>query len=127
MAMIICPECKKKISSEARTCPRCGCPIENLDHSTLKEKNEGLYWVFIIVIAMINLGYIAVKNGLMLIVTFLVVSVLFWKLWQAKKYNSFVNQWSEWLLEQKKKRLRMIYVLYVAFVFIITLAVYYRT
>lgn len=27
MAIILCPECKNKISSKANTCPNCGCPI----------------------------------------------------------------------------------------------------
>ena len=27
MAMINCPECGKEISSRAKTCPNCGCPI----------------------------------------------------------------------------------------------------
>ena len=27
MAMISCPECKKEISSFAKICPHCGCPI----------------------------------------------------------------------------------------------------
>lgn len=31
MALIICPECKKEISSRATTCPNCGCPITNID------------------------------------------------------------------------------------------------
>lgn len=28
MSMIKCPECKKKISNQAKACPHCGCPIE---------------------------------------------------------------------------------------------------
>ncbi len=28
MSMIKCPECKKKISNQAKTCPHCGCPVE---------------------------------------------------------------------------------------------------
>lgn len=27
MALIICPECKKEVSSKAKTCPNCGAPI----------------------------------------------------------------------------------------------------
>lgn len=27
MAIILCPECKNKISSKANTCPNCGCPV----------------------------------------------------------------------------------------------------
>lgn len=28
MALINCPECGKEISSKAKSCPNCGCPIE---------------------------------------------------------------------------------------------------
>ena len=28
MALIICPECGKEISSKASSCPHCGCPME---------------------------------------------------------------------------------------------------
>ena len=31
MAIILCPECKNKISSKANTCPNCGCPITKND------------------------------------------------------------------------------------------------
>lgn len=28
MAMMLCPECKNKISSKATNCPNCGCPVD---------------------------------------------------------------------------------------------------
>jgi hypothetical protein len=37
MSLIICPECKKEISSFAKTCPNCGYPIQ---HYLNKEVNE---------------------------------------------------------------------------------------
>lgn len=27
MALITCPDCKKQVSSNAKNCPNCGCPI----------------------------------------------------------------------------------------------------
>lgn len=30
MALIKCPECGKEVSSFAKTCPNCGCPIEKM-------------------------------------------------------------------------------------------------
>lgn len=38
MALIICPECGKEISSEAITCPNCGYPVKN---NTEVQKKEG--------------------------------------------------------------------------------------
>lgn len=29
MSLIKCPECEKEISSKAKTCPHCGCPLES--------------------------------------------------------------------------------------------------
>lgn len=31
MALIKCPECGKEISSLAKSCPNCGCPIETIN------------------------------------------------------------------------------------------------
>ncbi|QXA08189.1 zinc ribbon domain-containing protein [Acinetobacter pittii] len=36
MALISCPECKKEISDQAKSCPHCGFPIENLRNPFLK-------------------------------------------------------------------------------------------
>ncbi|MBT4843587.1 MAG: zinc ribbon domain-containing protein, partial [Anaerolineae bacterium] len=33
MALISCPECKKQISSQAKSCPNCGYPLDNLEKS----------------------------------------------------------------------------------------------
>ena len=30
MAMIMCPECGRNISDKAKTCPGCGCPVEEI-------------------------------------------------------------------------------------------------
>ena len=39
MALIKCPECGKEISSLAKSCPNCGCPIEKMKTSgTVKIK-----------------------------------------------------------------------------------------
>lgn len=39
MALIKCPECGKEISSLAKSCPNCGCPIsETKTNSTVKIK-----------------------------------------------------------------------------------------
>ena len=33
MAMIVCPECGKSVSSLASSCPSCGCPIQSVNTS----------------------------------------------------------------------------------------------
>lgn len=39
MALIKCPECGKEISNRAKSCPNCGCPIEQvLESKTVKIK-----------------------------------------------------------------------------------------
>ena len=30
MALIKCPECGKEVSSKAKVCPNCGCPVEEM-------------------------------------------------------------------------------------------------
>ena len=30
MALINCPECKREISDRAKSCPHCGCPLEEM-------------------------------------------------------------------------------------------------
>lgn len=40
MAMIKCPECRKKISSLAASCPNCGCPISPESISTKSDKKR---------------------------------------------------------------------------------------
>lgn len=29
MALIKCPECKSEVSDKAKSCPKCGCPIDD--------------------------------------------------------------------------------------------------
>ena len=36
MALISCPECKKQVSDKARSCPHCGCPIEEIKEETVE-------------------------------------------------------------------------------------------
>jgi hypothetical protein len=36
MALIKCPECEKEISSKAKTCPHCGCPLEKKEDNKSK-------------------------------------------------------------------------------------------
>ncbi|MFT4005228.1 MAG: zinc ribbon domain-containing protein [Lacrimispora sp.] len=33
MALIKCPECSKEISDKAKSCPNCGCPLEEITTS----------------------------------------------------------------------------------------------
>ena len=40
MALIKCPECKKKISSEAKHCPNCGFPLNGIFLNTRNQKNS---------------------------------------------------------------------------------------
>ncbi|HCJ6434223.1 zinc ribbon domain-containing protein [Acinetobacter baumannii] len=36
MALISCPECKREISDQAKSCPHCGFPIEKIRNPFLK-------------------------------------------------------------------------------------------
>ena len=38
MAIIKCPECKRKISDQCENCPRCGYPIKNSLGNELSEE-----------------------------------------------------------------------------------------
>jgi len=39
MAMLLCPECKNKISNKAKNCPSCGCPIEQNENEMICKVN----------------------------------------------------------------------------------------
>lgn len=40
MALIQCPDCGKKVSSEAEKCVRCGFPLQNISHEQYKQAFE---------------------------------------------------------------------------------------
>ena len=40
MALIHCPECNKEISDKAKTCPHCGCPVEETNAKVPVEEKE---------------------------------------------------------------------------------------
>ena len=40
MALIECPECGKKISDKATTCPNCGFPITTMTTNNEAEENK---------------------------------------------------------------------------------------
>lgn len=40
MALIKCPECEKEISDRAKSCPNCGCPINNENDDIIKENTN---------------------------------------------------------------------------------------
>ena len=42
MALMACPECNKKVSDKAETCPNCGFPISRKRISDKFEKQEEL-------------------------------------------------------------------------------------
>lgn len=59
MALVLCPECKREISSEAGTCPRCGYPITS-SRSRFWAKLFwflfGLFNVFMLLYALLTVG-----------------------------------------------------------------------
>lgn len=54
MALINCPECNQQVSSQAKTCPKCGCPI-SAPVSTGNSSTE-MPFVWRIVIGIILIG-----------------------------------------------------------------------
>ena len=57
MALIKCPECGKKISTEAEVCPHCGFPAAKAEHSKITtgtKRDHG--WIGIAVIAAVVVG-----------------------------------------------------------------------
>jgi predicted nucleic acid-binding Zn ribbon protein len=57
MALIVCKECDKKISSDAKTCPDCGYPIEEI-----RQKRKDFYQIAGI-LALLLLVIILMKTG----------------------------------------------------------------
>ncbi len=51
MALTKCRECRKEISSDARTCPHCGCPSDKEKRvAEIKEQDKkGCAWIFAII------------------------------------------------------------------------------
>lgn len=62
MALIKCPECKSKISNQASTCPKCGCPMseEVIDNSNNDKSRKPFKAVLIIAIV----GVVIVALGI---------------------------------------------------------------
>lgn len=61
VALIRCPECKKKISDQASACNRCGYPISAIDRASLPkekkhQKRNGFVIIFCICIISIVIG-----------------------------------------------------------------------
>jgi|GEM_PF-4547758 len=68
MTLIACPECRKEISSQARSCPQCGHPIARaVDEAKPRPggRNRSGLWGFLTS---------AVPRGLMVMVTVFVVA-----------------------------------------------------
>lgn len=71
MALIKCPECKKKISETASACPKCGCKISPQYASALKAKEEkeknnlliGCTTLLLLFIGFIILGNLATSSS----------------------------------------------------------------
>lgn len=66
MALIKCPECKKKISSQCGNCPNCGFPIKmNIDELSAKQVEnkqhlykKSLFWVAVVLIVVAILAFL---------------------------------------------------------------------
>ena len=81
MAMIFCTECGKKMSSQAITCPHCGCP-----NKTLGKSINGLYKgkksivVYLLLCWFLGIigahRYYAGKYGTAILMTVLTISII---------------------------------------------------
>lgn len=56
MALIRCPECRKKISTEAEQCPHCGLPLAKVQTTTKNAVKRDHGWIGITVIAVVVVG-----------------------------------------------------------------------
>lgn len=58
MALIQCTECGAMISDQAKSCPKCGCPVEHDDQveETLNRPKRIGKWILIAVIAILAIG-----------------------------------------------------------------------
>ena len=69
MALINCPECYNKVSTDAKTCPHCGFPVENLtndDYENMnktKKKKSKKSWL-IILIALFLISYSLISEDI---------------------------------------------------------------
>lgn len=59
MALLKCPECKKKFSDTASACPSCGAPVKlaiEANEKTKKDAKKGYVIIFAVVIAVMIFG-----------------------------------------------------------------------
>lgn len=63
MALIICPECKKKISDTAQQCPNCGYKLSSEKIAQIKEKNTSSSSVSQIIAGLFIIGVIYSCSG----------------------------------------------------------------
>jgi uncharacterized membrane protein YvbJ len=66
MALIVCPECKKKVSETASNCPKCGYQLTPEKISEIKKNEQQAKKVAIGCLSVI---------GILLIILFLIVSI----------------------------------------------------
>ena len=58
MALIQCTECGAMISDKAKSCPKCGCPVEHddqVEESSNRPRRIGK-WILVAVIAILAIG-----------------------------------------------------------------------
>lgn len=63
MALIKCPECKKSISNQAQSCPKCGRPLSDADRNPKEKTSFGTILVVIVIIGMVANAVLSGNDG----------------------------------------------------------------
>ncbi|SEM59343.1 zinc-ribbon domain-containing protein [Butyrivibrio sp. ob235] len=61
MAMIECPECKRPISDQAKSCPHCGYPLRKQNNSISQRDDDGFTtWQKILLVCLVIVGVLGI-------------------------------------------------------------------
>lgn len=64
MALEICNECGREVSTNAASCPNCGNPIKKAEPQTYQSCLNGCAWIIIIGIILIGIGFFSSFNSM---------------------------------------------------------------
>lgn len=73
MSLIKCPECSKKISDKAKSCPNCGYKIRKTKKSEAKKTIKDIFQI----IGMLHvLGFFSLHKNIFILIASLVITII---------------------------------------------------